>query len=294
MTSVSVARTHSKLDDLLQLVKVRLNSLVVITAGGGYYMAAPRAFDPTVLVATCLGTGLVAGGAAALNQVRERNIDRLMTRTKDRPVASGRMSTGEAIAISGVMIATGFAMLWLIASATSALVALATLAIYLFIYTPLKRYTSLSTVVGAVPGALPPLIGWTAAGGTLASAAPWSLFLLMFVWQLPHFLSIAWLYRDDYARAGLPMLPVVDRNGVLTGGQTALWAATLVPVAQMPFLLRFAGPTYAIAALALGIAFLVIAVRFMLQRTDDRARALFYGSITYLPLLFAFMGAGRV
>lgn len=294
MTTVSVARSHSKLDDLLQLVKVRLNSLVVITAGGGYYMAAPRAFDPTVLAATCLGTGLVAGGAAALNQVRERNIDRLMLRTKDRPVASGRMSTGEAIGISGVMVAAGFAMLWLIASTTSALVALATLAIYLFIYTPLKRSTSLSTVVGAVPGALPPLIGWTAAGGTLASAAPWSLFLLMFVWQLPHFLSIAWLYREDYARAGLPMLPVVDPQGMLTGSQTALWAATLVPVSQLPFLLRFAGPTYAIAALVLGIAFLVFAVRFMLLRTDDRARALFYVSITYLPLLFAFMGAGRV
>lgn len=278
----------------MQLVKVRLNTLVVITAGGGYYMAAPRAFDPTVLAATCLGTGLVAGGAAALNQVREREIDRLMNRTKDRPVASGRMSSGEAIGIAGTMIAAGFAMLWLIASASSALVALATLAIYLFIYTPLKRHTSLSTVVGAVPGALPPLIGWTAAGGTLASAAPWSLFLVMFVWQLPHFLSIAWLYREDYARAGLPMLPVVDRDGVLTGGQTTLWAATLVPVAQLPFLLRFTGPTYAIAALILGIAFLAIAVRFMLRRTDDRARALFYGSITYLPLLFAFMGAGRV
>ena len=294
MTSVSVARSHSKLDDLFQLVKIRLNSLVVVTAAGGYYMAAPTVFDPMVLVATCLGTGLVAGGAAALNQVRERDIDQQMDRTKDRPVASGRMTAGEAIAIAGVATAVGFAMLWLVASMTAALVAVATLVIYLVIYTPMKRFSSLSTVVGAIPGALPPVIGWTAAGGTLASAAPWSLFLIMFVWQLPHFLAIAWLYREDYARAGLPMLPVVDRQGVLTGGQAALWAATLVPVTLLPYLLRFTTGTYAIAALVLGIAFLVVAVRFMLRRTDDRARALFYGSITYLPLLFGFMGAGRV
>ena len=294
MTSVSVARSHSKLDDLFQLVKIRLNSLVVVTAAGGYYMAAPTVFDPMVLVATCLGTGLVAGGAAALNQVRERDIDQQMDRTKDRPVASGRMTSGEAIAIAGVATAVGFAMLWLVASMTAALVAVATLVIYLVIYTPMKRFSSLSTVVGAIPGALPPVIGWTAAGGTLASAAPWSLFLIMFVWQLPHFLAIAWLYREDYARAGLPMLPVVDRQGVLTGGQAALWAATLVPVTLLPYLLRFTTGTYAIAALVLGIAFLVVAVRFMLRRTDDRARALFYGSITYLPLLFGFMGAGRV
>ena len=294
MTSASVARTHSKLDDLLQLVKVRLNSLVVVTAAGGYYMASPRVFDPTVLVATCLGTGLVAGGAAAFNQVRERDIDQQMDRTKDRPVASGRMSSGEAIAIAGVMAAAGFAMLWLIASTTAALVALATLVIYLVVYTPMKRMSSLATVVGAVPGALPPVIGWTAAGGTLASAAPWSLFLIMFVWQLPHFLAIAWLYREDYARAGLPMLPVVDREGILTGSQAALWAATLVPVTLLPYLLRFTTGTYAIAALVLGIGFLTISLRFMLQRTDGRARALFYGSITYLPLLFGFMGAGRV
>ena len=294
MTTASVARTHSKIDDLQQLVKVRLNSLVVVTAAGGYYMASPQTFSPAVLVATCVGTGLVAGGAAALNQVRERDIDRKMARTHDRPVASGRMTNGEAIGIAGVMAAAGFALLWLTASSTAALVAVATLAIYLFIYTPLKRYSSLATVVGAVPGALPPLIGWTAAGGSLAQAAPWALFLVMFVWQLPHFLAIAWLYREDYARAGLPMLPVVDRDGVLTGGQATLWAATLVPVTELPYLLHLASGTYAIAALVLGLGVLVVAARFMLRRTDERARALFYGSITYLPLLFAFMGAGRV
>jgi protoheme IX farnesyltransferase len=204
------------------------------------------------------------------------------------------MTPGEAIAIAGVMSATGFAMLWLAASAAPAVIAVMTLAIYLVVYTPMKRMTSLSTVVGAIPGALPPVIGWTAAGGSLASAAPWSLFLIMFVWQLPHFLAIAWMFRDDYARAGLRMLPVVDRDGVLTGSQTALWAATLVPVTLLPYLLRLASGTYAIAALVLGVAFLVFAARFMARRTDERARALFYASITYLPLLFGFMGAGRV
>jgi len=191
------------------------------------------------------------------------------------------------------MTGIGLAILWAGASLTASIIALATLLIYLLIYTPLKRHTSLNTVVGAVPGALPPLIGWTAAGGTLASATPWSLFLLMFVWQLPHFLAIAWLYREDYARAGLPMLSVVDRDGLLTSGQAALWAATLVPVSELPFLMGLAGRTYALTAFALGVGLLVLAARFMFARTNDRARALFFGSITYLPLLWVVMGIGR-
>ena len=180
------------------------------------------------------------------------------------------------------------------ASLTAALVALTTLLTYILIYTPLKRRTSLATVIGAVPGALPPLIGWTAAGGALTTAAAWSLFLLMFVWQLPHFLAIAWLYREDYARAGLPMLSVVDREGVLTGAQAALWAATLVPVSELPFLLGLSGATYALAALLLGSG----TARFSRRAScsfarNDRARALFYGSITYLPILWVLMGVAR-
>lgn len=293
MTDLTLTRTYSKLDDLVLLTKIRLNALVVATTAGGYYMAAPAAFDPAALAATCLGTALVASGAAALNQVRERDIDRLMERTRIRPIPGGRMSPAEGVGLGGVMAATGLLVLWLAATPTAALVALTTLLTYLLIYTPLKRRTSLATVVGAVPGALPPLIGWTAAGGHLIAAAPWSLFLVMFVWQLPHFLAIAWLYREDYARAGLPMLPVVDREGVLTGAQAALWAATLVPVSELPFLLRLTGGTYALAALVLGFGLFVIAARFMMTRTNDRARALFYGSITYLPLLWILMGVGR-
>lgn len=293
MTVAAAARTYSKLDDFVLLIKLRLNTLVVATAAGGYYMASPAVVDPAALAMACLGTALVASGAAALNQVGERDTDAQMSRTKVRPVAAGRVSASHGTSVGLLLSAAGLVLLWLVSSKIAALVALTTLLTYLLMYTPLKRRTSLATVVGAVPGALPPLIGWTAAGGTLASAAPWSLFLLMFVWQLPHFLAIAWLYREDYARAGLPMLPVVDPKGTITSAQATLWAVTLVPVSELPFLLHVTGPTYALAALVLGIGQLILAARFMADRTNARARALFYGSIIYLPILWLLMAMGR-
>jgi protoheme IX farnesyltransferase len=149
-------------------------------------------------------------------------------------------------------------------------------------------------LAGAIPGALPPIIGWAAAGGALSRPAPWSLFLLMFLWQLPHFLAIAWMFREDYARANLPTLPVVDRNGRMTARQVVLWAATLIPISELPFLLNLTGTVYAISALVLGLGLLALAFRFLMQRTDDNARALFFGSITYLPLLWIVMGIGRL
>ena len=293
MNDLTLPRAHTKLDDLVLLTKVRLNALVVATTAGGYYMAAPRSFEPASFAVTCLGTALVASGAAAINQVQERDLDRLMNRTKDRPVAGGRMSPGEALTIAAVLSLTGLLMLWLASTAAATILAAATLLTYVLVYTPLKRVTSLNTVVGAVPGALPPLIGWVGAGGSLSTPAPWSLFLLMFLWQLPHFLAIAWLYREDYARAGLPMLTVVDPQGTLTGRQAVLWAATLVPVSELPFLLGMSGPVYAVAAMVLGIGLLILAVRFMIARSIDNARWLFFGSITYLPILLIVMGLAR-
>jgi protoheme IX farnesyltransferase len=301
VTDLTLPRAHTKVDDLVLLTKVRLNALVVATTAGGYYMAAPASVDLASLLVTCLGTALVASGASAFNQVDERDLDRLMVRTRLRPLADGRMGAGEGRAIAAIFAVAGLLILWFGTNATAALVALATLLSYTVIYTPLKRRSSLATVVGAVPGALPPLIGWCAASGdagvvtasALAHPAPWSLFLLMFLWQLPHFLAIAWMYRDDYARANLPMLPVVDTDGQMTGRQAVLWAATLIPISELPFLLNLTGPVYAVSALVLGLGLLALACRFLIRRTNENARTLFLGSIIYLPLLWIVMVAGR-
>jgi protoheme IX farnesyltransferase len=217
-----------------------------------------------------------------------------MVRTRLRPVADGRLGAAEARAIAGALAASGLALLWFGANLLAALVALGTLLSYTALYTPLKRRTSLATIVGAVPGALPPLIGWAAASGSVSGLAPWSLFLLMFVWQLPHFLAIAWLCREDYARAGLPMLSVLDRDGGLTGRQALLWAATLVPFSLLPAAMHLTGIAYAMGAVVLGIIQLALALRFALRRTDANARALFYASITYLPLLWILMVLDRL
>ena len=291
--AIAVPTSHSRFGDLLVLAKVRLNALVVLTTAGGFYMGAPEAVSLASLALTCLGTALVAAGASALNQVDERDTDRLMLRTRLRPVADGRIGAAEGRAIAGALAASGLALLWLVANALAAIVALGTLLSYTVLYTPLKRRSSLATIVGAVPGALPPLIGWAAATGSLAGLAPWSLFLLMFIWQLPHFLAIAWLYREDYARAGLPMLSVVDRHGGATGRQALLWAVTLVPFSVLPAALHLTGMAYAIGAVMLGVTQLVLALKFALRRTDANARALFLASITYLPLLWILMVLNR-
>ncbi len=291
--TVSETRTHSRFGDVLVLAKLRVNALVVATTAGGYYMAGPVEVDRTMLAWTCLGTTLVASGAAAINQVHERASDKLMERTRRRPIADGRMSATEGLAIAAALTVAGLTMLWITSTTAATIVALATFVSYAGIYTPLKRRTSLATMVGAVPGALPPLIGWAAVRGSVTGVEPWSLFLIGFMWQLPHVLAISWMYREDYARAGIPVLPVIDTQGAVTGRQTVLWAATLVPFSQLPVLFGLTNATYAIGAVVLGLAQLVLAIGFLRHRSVENARRLFYGSIVYLPLLWLLMVAGR-
>jgi protoheme IX farnesyltransferase len=278
--------------DFVTLAKPRLNMLVVASTLVGYAMADGEPLGALRLFALLLGTGLVAGGASAFNQVLERDLDARMRRTRMRPLPDQRLQAGEAVAFASAISLGGALMIAAASNALAAGVALATLITYVGVYTPLKQRSSFSTVVGAIPGALPPIIGWAAASGELPSKA-WVLFGIMFFWQLPHFLSIAWLYRDDYARAGFPMLPVIEPDGHSTGRQSVVYAAGLLPLSLAPAVMHMAGMVYFEGALLLGLGFLVLTVRFARSHSMGDARRLFFGSITYLPLLWILMIADK-
>jgi protoheme IX farnesyltransferase len=287
--TMSVARRPAgRLVDYVALAKPRLNVLVVASSAAGYYLGSPATPEPTPMLLAVAGTALVAGGAAVLNQVYERDTDALMLRTRLRPLPDRRVRTEDARVFGAVLSIAGTAILALAANPLAALVALTTLVVYLAVYTPLKRRSAISTLVGAVPGALPPLIGWTAGRGTI-DAGGWTLFAIVFLWQIPHFMAIAWMYRDDYRRAGFPMLPVIEPDGLRTGRQAVLYALALVPVSLVPALVGVAGQAYFWFALALGVSFFALSARFAASRSEERARALFYGSLVYLPLIWAVM-----
>src|SRR4051812_9727750 len=235
---------------------------------------------------TLLGTALVAAGASALNQLLERDYDAKMRRTQTRPLPSGRLQPQTVLTIGCAAAVAGIIYLALAVNLTTSLIGAFTLISYLFIYTPLKRVTWLNTAIGAVPGALPPLMGWTAARGEL-SIGGWGLFAILAFWQLPHFLAIAWIYRDEYAKAGFKMLPMVDPEGHRTGRQAVSHTLGLLPVSLSPFLFHLAGPVYLAGALILGLTFIWFAIQFSRYLTVPRARQLFYVSILYLPLLLA-------
>ena len=283
---------RTRTSDYVALAKPRLNGLVVASALAGYAMSGGDTSDVARVVATVVGTALVAGGASAFNQLIERDSDALMQRTRLRPLPDRRLQSSDAFAFATILSVIGLAILGVGANFLSAAVAFATLAIYAVVYTPLKRRTSLATVVGAVPGALPPAIGWAAGRGDLSEGA-WVLFGIVFLWQLPHFLAIAWIYRDEYARAGLLMLPVVEPDGRSTARQAIAYAAALLPVAMAPTLLGMTGAVYFAAAFVLTTGLLVLAVRFGVDRSTASARRLFFGSIIYLPLLWIVMIADR-
>jgi heme o synthase len=281
-----------RLADFFSLTKPRLNFLVIVTAAVGYYLGAGR-LDWYGWAEAIFGTSLVAGGAAGLNQVYERETDSLMWRTRTRPLAAGRLTVAEATMFSLALSIIGLALLATRTNLLAAFLALLTLVSDNVIYTPMKRRSQLATLVGAVPGALPPMIGWAAAHGSLTPGA-WALFAIVFVWQIPHFMAIAWLYKEDFQRAGFPLLPVVHPDGRSTGRQAVLFSVLLIPVSLAPYFVHMAGVVYAAGAVLGGAGLLAASVMFMAARTNEHARRLFFGSITYLPLLWILLIADRM
>jgi heme o synthase len=282
------SRRLTAVSDYVALTKPRLNFLVVLTSAAGYYLGVSGPPDLVQMAQAVLGTALVAGGSAVLNQVYERDTDARMRRTRLRPLPDRRVSPTDATIFGLVLSASGLAVLAMSTNWVAAFLALATLVMYIAIYTPMKRTSQLSTLVGAVPGALPAVIGWAAARGDV-SLGGWTLFAIVFLWQIPHFMALAWMYRDDYGAAGFPMLPVVEPDGVRTGRQALQYSIALLPVSIGPTVVGVAGWVYFWLALVLGIALLVLAARFATSRSESAARALFFGSIIYLPLIWAVM-----
>jgi len=282
----SPAKSYAAL--LSELFKARLTVLVLLTTLAGFYLGAQGAMDRVLMFHTLVATALLAAGASALNQLIERDHDALMRRTRTRPLPSGQMTPDTVLLIGGFCAGAGLLYLDLAVNPLTALLGVATIGSYLFIYTPLKRVTTLNTAIGAIPGALPPLMGWTAARGQI-SVEGWALFAILFFWQLPHFLAIAWIYREDYAQAGYVMLPVVDPTGERTGRQAFSHTLGLLPISLAPFLFKMVGPIYLAGALLLGLLFCWCAFRFARGLTLRNARILFFASITYLPLLLGLM-----
>jgi protoheme IX farnesyltransferase len=275
--------------DFIELMKPELTFLSVCTAVGGAHLAARSGGDPSRLLPLFAGTILVGGGAGALNMVLEHQHDARMRRTARRPIPSGRVSPAAAALFGAIFSLAGILVLSVWGSRSAGLLALITLAIYLVVYTPMKRITPFAAVIGAVPGALPPVIGWAAVAGSAPFEA-WSLFGILFFWQIPHFHSLAWTYREDYARAGYKMLSVVDATGRITARQIVVYALGLVPASLLPVYAGIAGPVYFIGALAVSAAFALFAISSCRPITGATARRLFLGSLAFLPLLIIMMG----
>ena len=283
--------------DYIELTKPRITWLILMSTGIGYFFGLPAASNwleflkgihLLSLLHTILGTGLIASGTAALNQWYEREADRHMRRTSGRPLPSGRLLARNALAFGAALSVAGFVELWLGVNLLSAAIGAFTLASYLFLYTPMKQRTWWSTTVGAIPGAMPPMIGFAAAAGAITRES-WVLFAILFLWQFPHFYAIAWMYREDYARAGIRMLPVVEPDGRSTARQIVLYGMALIPVSLIPGMLGMSGRVYLAGALLLGLWFLYSGVRVALERTVARARSVLVTSVLYLPLIYGLM-----
>ena len=272
--------------DFAELVKARLTLLVLLTTAVGYYLAAVPPINPLGLFHAVFGTALAAAGAAALNQWWERRLDALMHRTMTRPIPAGRMLPRDALILGCLLSIAGVIYLTLKCNALSAGLAATTIIIYIFAYTPLKRVSTFNTLVGAIPGAIPPMVGWAAASGRLEPGA-WSLFAILFCWQLPHFFAIAWMYREDYARAGFEMISKDDDSGARSASQSVLFCILLLFISGSPAFLKVVNYNYLTAELILNGLFIFVAMRFLRTQLPVDARRLFLTSIIYLPLLLA-------
>ena len=280
------ASRNSVIGDLAELVKARLTLLVLLTTAVGFYLGSEPPVNYMALFHVFFGTAAAAAGAAALNQWWERRADALMRRTRTRPIPAGRMRPLQAFILGIALSVFGVGYLAIVCNALSAVLAAITIAIYILAYTPLKRASTANTAVGAIPGAIPPMIGWAAARGSIDAGA-WSLFAIVFLWQLPHFFAIAWMYREDYSRAGFRMISTDDRSGERSASQSVFFCILLLVIAGLPAFLGIANFVYLGVELLLGGMFTAVAMRFLRMRNASAARLLFIASIAYLPLLFA-------
>lgn len=277
-----------RMADLVELAKPTITIMVLVTTALGFFLAQDGELSLPLLIWTLVGTGLVSAGGSALNHVVERETDALMVRTAQRPIPAGRLAVSPATIYAVSMSVAGLAVLVLRVNLLTAVLGLAAIVGYVAVYTPLKRVTSLATVIGAFPGAVPPLMGYAAGQGRL-DIGGWVLFGILFCWQLPHFLAIAWLCREDYEQAGFPMLTVLDPAGHSTARQMILYCVALIPVSLLPSLLGLAGTAYFVGALVLGILFLAACVAFPFSYTNKAARNVLLASVVYLPSILVVM-----
>lgn len=283
---------REKLAAYFELTKPRIAFMLVLTSAAGFYLGSENGFDLLLFVNAMIGITLLAFGVATLNQYIERQIDAKMERTASRPLPAKKITPNEALVFGIVQCAVAEIYLFVLVNSLTALLGLIVIVGYVLLYTPLKTRTTISTAIGAIPGAMPPLMGWTASADNITLGA-WTLFTILFLWQFPHFLAIAWMYREQYAKAGILMLPVVEKNGKVTARQIVVFTLMLIPISLTPFFLGLSGIYYLVGAGLLGIWFLWASIQAAHAKTVDKARRLLLVSVLYLPILFALMVFNR-
>lgn len=287
-----VASVRERIAAFVELTKPRIAVLLVLTSAAGFYLASRGPFDYVLFANSMIAIALLAFGVATLNQYWERNIDKLMERTSTRPLPTSKVTPTESLVFGIAQCTIAEIYLFLLVNPLTAILGLIVIVGYVLVYTPLKTRTSVSTAIGAIPGALPPLMGWTAAANDITLAA-WALFAMQFLWQFPHFMAIAWMYREEYAKAGILMLPVVEPSGRLTSRQIVLFTVMLLPVSLAPFFLAISGFVFLVGAIILGVLFLIVSIQSARAKTNEMARRLLLASVIYLPLLFILMVADK-